>query len=149
MIVKKDKLCSTFVRFFSKLPQFHIFKTMKHERKKIPISMCSSKGGQPPCFAWTEKFLGHKTWNTKTKTVGHPESPLWCTVFFAYNCCCSVAKLCPTLCSPMDCSLPVSSFHRISQARRLEWVAISFSRGSSWPRDPTHVSCIGRQIVYH
>ena len=37
----------------------------------------------------------------------------------------------------MDCSPPDSSFHRILQARILEWVAISFSRGSSWPRDRT------------
>ena len=39
------------------------------------------------------------------------------------------------LCNPMDCSLPGSSIHRIFQARILEWVAISFSRGSSQPRD--------------
>ena len=39
----------------------------------------------------------------------------------------------PTLSDPMDCSLPGSSVHGILQARRLEWVAISFSRGSSWP----------------
>ena len=42
-----------------------------------------------------------------------------------------VAQLCPTLCDPMDCSLPGCSIHRIFQARVLEWVAISFSRGSS------------------
>ena len=48
------------------------------------------------------------------------------------------------------CMLTVwSSVHGISQARTLEWVAISFSRGSSWPRDETCVSCIGRQILYH
>ena len=49
----------------------------------------------------------------------------------------------------MDCSLPGSSIHGISQARILEWVAISFSRVSSWPRDQTCVSCIGRWILYH
>ena len=49
---------------------------------------------------------------------------------------------CPTLCYAADCSLPGSSVHRILQARILEWVAILFSRGSSWPRDQTHVSCI-------
>ena len=50
---------------------------------------------------------------------------------------------CPTLCSPMDCSsLPGSSVHGISQARVLEWVVISFSRGSSRPRDWTQVFCI-------
>ena len=47
-----------------------------------------------------------------------------------------------TLCNPMDCSPPSSSVHGIFQARILEWVAISFSRGSSWPRDQTQVSCI-------
>ena len=54
---------------------------------------------------------------------------------------CLVAQLCPTLCDPMDCSPPGSSVHGISQARILEWVAISFSRGSSQPRDQTRVSC--------
>ena len=42
-----------------------------------------------------------------------------------------VAQLCPTLCDPMDCSLSGSSVHGIFQARVLEWIAISFSRGSS------------------
>ena len=49
----------------------------------------------------------------------------------------------------MDCSLPGSSVHGISQARILEWVAISFSSGSSWPRGWMHVSCIGRWVLYH
>ena len=51
-----------------------------------------------------------------------------------------VAQSCPTLCDPMDCHLPGSSVHGIFQARALEWVAISFSRGSSQPRDQTRVS---------
>ena len=51
-----------------------------------------------------------------------------------------VAQSCPTLCDPMDCSLPGSSVPGILQARILEWVAISFSRGSSRPRDRTQVS---------
>ena len=53
-----------------------------------------------------------------------------------------VAQSCLTLCDPMDCSLPGSSVHGIFQARVLEWVAISFSSGSSWPRDGTQVSHI-------
>ena len=48
-------------------------------------------------------------------------------------CCCLFTLSCPTLCNPMDCSPPGSSIHGILQARILEWVAISFSRGSSWP----------------
>ena len=54
---------------------------------------------------------------------------------------------CPTVCNPLDSSLPVSSAHRISQARMLEQVATSLSRGSSWPRDETHVSCIGKWVL--
>jgi len=57
-------------------------------------------------------------------------------------CVCSVAQLCPTLYNPLDCSPPGSSVHGISQARILEWVAISFSRGSSQPRDWTSVFCV-------
>ena len=53
-----------------------------------------------------------------------------------------VAQSCPTLCDPMDCSLPDSSVHGLLQARILEWVAISFSRESSQPRDRTGVSCM-------
>ena len=60
---------------------------------------------------------------------------------------CVCAQSCPTLWNPMDCSQP-----GISQARILEWVAISSSRGSSQPRDWTqvsHIFCIGRWILYH
>ena len=59
-------------------------------------------------------------------------------------CCygCLVTMLCPTLCEPVDCSPPGSSVRGILQATILEWVAISFSRGSSWSRDQT---CIIRE----
>ena len=60
--------------------------------------------------------------------------------------------LCPTLCDPMDTgSLLGSPIHGILQARTIEWAALSFSRGSSWPRDPTHisnVSGIGRRVLF-
>ena len=49
--------------------------------------------------------------------------------------CVLAAQSCPTLCDLMDCNPPGSSVHEIFQARILEWVAISFSRGSSQPRD--------------
>ena len=61
---------------------------------------------------------------------------------------CLVAQSCPTLCDPVDHSQPGSSLRGILQARILEWVAISSSRGSSWPRDQTCLSCIGRQVLY-
>ena len=60
-----------------------------------------------------------------------------------------VAQSCLTLCGPMDCSLPGSSVHRIFQAKILEWVAISYSRGSSQPRDQTRASHIaGRWFTF-
>ena len=64
----------------------------------------------------------------------------------------TLLQSCLTLCDPMDCSPPGSSVHGTLQARILEWVAISFSRGSSWHRDRTWVSCvscIGRCVLYH
>ena len=47
-----------------------------------------------------------------------------------------------TLCNPLDCSLPGSSVHGILQVRTLEWVVIYSSRGSSRPRDQSHISCV-------
>ena len=58
-----------------------------------------------------------------------------------------LTQSCLTLCDAMDYSLPGASVHGIIAARILEWVAISFSRGSSHPRDQTHISCIGKQIL--
>ena len=66
-------------------------------------------------------------------------------------CTCSVTQSCPILCNPMDCNPPGSSVHGIFQARTLEWVAISYSRGDSQLRGQTCVSCasyIDRQILY-
>ena len=67
-----------------------------------------------------------------------------------YVVCAQSRQSCPTLCDPMDCR-PPDSVHGILQARILKWVAMPSSRGSSWPRDLTHVSyyvsCIGRQVL--
>ena len=79
-------------------------------------------------------------------TPQHLQKPLWCLTYSSrlYNTdeCVWVAQSCPTLCDPMDCRLSGSSDHGILQARILEWVAIPFSKGSSWPRDWTQVSHI-------
>ena len=67
-------------------------------------------------------------------------------------CPCSITQSCPTLRHPINCSLPGLSVLGIFQARTLEWVAISYSKGFFWPRDQTGVpciSCIGRWILYH
>ena len=77
--------------------------------------------------------------------TNHPGSP----TVYSLSCYC-VEFLSPVwlFCSPLDCSPPGSCAHEISPARILEWVAISFSRGSFWPRNWTRVSCIGRWILY-
>ena len=65
---------------------------------------------------------------------------------------CVHIQSCPTLCDPMDCSLPGSSVHGVPQANIIELVSMSSSRGSYWPRDWSHVSCIscmGRQIFHY
>ena len=58
---------------------------------------------------------------------------------YVTNCTCvyTITQLCPTLREPMVCSPPISSIHGIFEARILEWVAVSFSRRSSSPRDQT------------
>ena len=68
---------------------------------------------------------------------------------FIFHFACSITKSYPTFCDPRSCSPPGSSVHGILQARILVWTAISFSRGSSQPRDWIWVSCIGRWILYH
>ena len=74
------------------------------------------------------------------KTELCPKSEIEIPAFFSVSV--LVAQLCPTHCDPMGWGLPGSSIHGIFQARILEWVAIPFSRGSSWVRDQTWVSRI-------
>ena len=60
-----------------------------------------------------------------------------------------VAQSCPTPSHTMDCNPPGTPVHGILQTRILVWIAIPFSRGSFQPRDRTHVSFIGRRVLYH
>ena len=78
----------------------------------------------------------------QTSDPSHPNTHRWSDRVTTHTCCGSVPRSCPALCDPMDCSPPGSSVHRILQASILEWVAISFSKGSSQPRGRTQVSCI-------
>ena len=61
----------------------------------------------------------------------------------------SVIHSCSAICDSMDCSLAGSSVHGILQGRILEWVAVSFPKGSSWSRDRTWASCIAGRFFYH
>ena len=79
-----------------------------------------------------------------TRPPGKP--PRWSTLKTLQDsycvCVCLVVKSCLTLCDPVDCSPPGPSVHGILQARIRDWVATSFFKGSSWPRDWTQVSLI-------
>ena len=76
---------------------------------------------------------------------------MWNLSFYLCVCASLRTQSCLTLCNSLKyCSLPGSAVHGILQARILEWVSISFSRGSFWPEDWTHVSCIsciGRWVL--
>ena len=65
---------------------------------------------------------------------------------YTYVCVCMCVQSCLTLCDPMDCYLPGSSVHGISQKRTLEWIAVSYSRGLSRPRDQSHISCLASRF---
>ena len=89
---------------------------------------------------WTEKLGGLQSMGSQR--VKHN----WVTNTFTLSAAAKSLQSCPTLCDSRDCSPPGSSVHGISQARILGWVAISFSRGSSWPRDWTWVSYMAGRL---
>ena len=95
------------------------------------------------CIFWgnmQEEFESKKG-DMKFRRRGYPEDCSIRIKGFKNFCCCCVAQSCWLFCDPMDYSPPGSSVHGISQARILEWVAISSSRVLSWPRDWTYISC--------
>ena len=94
------------------------------------------------CHLVSPKVLSLSTWSADvnicilwTKQLCCYYQNMFICLMLYLSICCLVAQSCPTLCNPMDCSLPGFSVHGIFQARVLEWVAISFSMGSSRPRD--------------
>ena len=115
---------------------------------KIPSFQCRGCGFNPwwrnedsTCLLAKKKkkkIICHKKENkTKQQQQQKGNSPL-----FVLSMKVKVIQSCLTLCDPMDCGLPGSPVHGIYQARILEWVAFPFSRGSSQPKDQTHISCI-------
>ena len=96
----------------------------------------SDRMSEPPRGTMLVWFRGLEPWQLSYRTLTH--QPL-----------CHCAQLCPALWDPMGWSPPGSSVHGIFQVRILEWVATSFPRGSSQPRDGTQDFCIGRRILYH
>ena len=98
------------------------------------VAMPSSRGSSPQRYGTRLLCLLH--WQAGSLPLA-PHKTL----------CVLVAQLCLTLCDPTDCSPPGSNVLGIFQARILEWVAIPFCRGSSWPRDQTQLSCIADRFL--
>ena len=97
-------------------------------------------------FGWTPGISNKQGGLTCCSSWGHRVRHEWATELKESES--EVTQLCLTLCDPMDCSLQGSSIRGIFKARVLEWVAISFSRGSSRPRDQTQVSQVVGRYFY-
>ena len=97
--------------------------------------------GDQPSSPWQQAESGST--ERKVASAGPDSETCYCNLQGSRMCVHAKSlQSCPIQCDPMDYSLPGSSVHGILQARLLEWVSMSFSRGSSQPRDWTQVSCI-------
>ena len=121
----------------------HTLKKIKHCNRRYRLIGRDAKFSLMRAIWWKEISQRARQEYVQVKEIAYKKSWIWKCV-----CVCEVAQSCPTLCDPVDCSPPGSSVHGILQARILEWIAISFSRGSSQPRDQTRVSCFaGRRFI--
>ena len=83
-----------------------------------------------------------KTLNNQSNPEKGEQNWRYCNFLISNYITTYITQSCPTLCDPMDCGLPGFSVHGIFQAQTLEWVSISFFRGSSLPRDRIRISCV-------
>ena len=115
---------------------------------QIP-SRTTLKGLMTPSVFLDSCSRGLWTWGGRVEGLGGRQAGAGRLAALNHTCLvCMLNRFsCVRLCDPIDCSPPASSVHGILQARILEWVAIPFSRGSSWSRDQTWVSCIAGRIL--
>ena len=126
---------------------------------------CGSEHPVGELYSWLMVMVSPTRWNCADTTHSFDVLRTFCTVraqplgvvfiqeanilFFFSVRAWSVTQSCLTLHHSRDYSSLGSSVHGIFQARILEWVAISYSRGSSWPRGQIRISCFGRWVRYH
>ena len=138
------------ISFIPKLARVYFFCLSLHPISLQPIFYVRNNRG-PQTLTYLPKdprlLSGGLAWDLDLSISG-----VGCKCWFAFITCVLSHFSCVRFCDPMDWSPPGSSVHGLLQERILEWVSIPFSRGSSWPRDPTQVSyvfCIGGQFLYH
>ena len=116
---------------------------LQPSKQKSKISLSQRWNGMKLCSMLCGSLDGRGVWQGMDACICMAESlrcsPETTTLLISYV---LVTQLCPALCDPVDCSPPASSVHGILQAGILEWVAIPFSWGSSWPSDRSWVSCV-------
>ena len=123
-------------------------KTLKdcHPAQGVPRQGRASEPGPLSQITWAWVLMAKASWENNVPEGPVPESGKWVKVKPQSTPRCSgavsLAQSCPTLCDPKDCGPPGSRAHGIFWARILEWVAISFSRGSFQPRVRTHISSV-------
>ena len=137
--------------------------TCRRACQSTPVFLPGDSNGQRSLAGYgpqshEESVMTEATWHARMCYWG-PWKQVWADFFYKGPCStyfwlwslAMSAQSCPILCDPLDCLLSDSTILGILQARILEWVAISSSRGSSSPRDQTQVriSWISRWIVYH
>ena len=121
---------------------------VKYIHLKVSVTYISFKGNESWVLegnlSWLFLRSSRHKWSSKSWVQFTPTQHIWEAGKILRGCTCarSVTQSCLTLCDPMDCSSPGSSVHGMFQPRMLEWVVISYSRGSSPPRDRTLVFCI-------
>ena len=128
--------------------------------KAVEYKMSLENRGKEVINEWWGRSKGHKghtgiQWPNMNTKINYTQASLmvqWLRIFLPMQG--KVKKVldtqsCLTLCDPMDCSQPGASVHGIFQASILEWVVMPFSRGCSWPKDWTWVSCIAGRFFNH
>ena len=126
---------------------------MKMRRKKLATSyVIGSLQKLSELVMQIDWFLSIINCTISVSNIKNTRIIMTITIFVSHICLLCAHSVMSNSLEPIDCNLAVSSVHGIFQARILEWVVISSSRGSSQPMDQTcvsYISCTGRQVLYH